>query len=415
MIDVATDPTRLKRDSRGYWYVQWYDDSTPKRRLTRTFGRDYNRAAILHARWLESFYLSPDVRNAREAVTVGNLIDAYLAEAGERYRHADGTPTGHARALACAIAPFRAMFGDLDPRQLVAPDHPPVGYVHPLVAFQQDRARSGWARSTINSACNRIRHFIRWGAHPTRKRIPTAAAAEFALIEPLVQGRTTAREAEPVGLVDWATVEATMAYLPPTLQAAVRLLWLTAMRPIDLCRMEPRHIDLTMEPWAYTPPIHKTSRHGVKRIVRLGPQAREVLGPMLAGRAMHAPVFDPRQAMRERQDAKVGRYEAKGYDYRAWPSYQHRHESRTGDPRMGERYTPGSLRQAIVYACRTGGIEPWTPYQLKHSAMTRLEREFGRLGSGSVAGHVSVAAADAYVEREMLNDERAREIMERVG
>ncbi len=93
----------------------------------------------------------------------------------------------------------------------------------------------------------------------------------------------------------------------------------------------------------------------------------------------------------------------------------------------GEIYTVDSYRRAITRGAdkanfwAKGGrvvsneeriIPRWHPHQLRHTAATKLRREFGVEVAQVVLGHRHLDATEIYAER---NLDKAREIVGKVG
>ena len=57
-------------------------------------------------------------------------------------------------------------------------------------------------------------------------------------------------------------------------------------------------------------------------------------------------------------------------------------------------------------------VEMWHPHQLRHSAATRLRREYGLEAARVILGHSSAAVSELYAE---IDHEKARRIMEEAG
>ena len=81
--------------------------------------------------------------------------------------------------------------------------------------------------------------------------------------------------------------------------AMIQLQMVTGMRPTEVCIMRGCDIDTTREIWTYTPASHKTQHHGHRREIYLGPKARQIIEPFLAGRATDAYLFSPAEAEAE--------------------------------------------------------------------------------------------------------------------
>lgn len=66
----------------------------------------------------------------------------------------------------------------------------------------------------------------------------------------------------------------------------------------------------------------------------------------------------------------------------------------------GDRYTIAAYRRAITRACEDAGIPAWNPHRLRHSAGTRIRREYGLEASRVVLGHGYGAITEVYAERD---------------
>jgi len=180
---------------------------------------------------------------------------------------------------------------------------------------------------------------------------------------------------------------------------------LTGMRPGEACNLRSCDLDTSGRVWVYTPESHKTEHHGRERRIYLGPQAQKVLTPWLRAE-LGAYLFQPQEAEAERRAGQRRERQSA-----VQPSQQDRRR-RKPKKSPGERYTPDSLRQAIVNACGKADVPAWHPNQLRHNAATRLRKEFGLDVARAVLGHSSPAVTEVYAE---LDGAKAAEAMERVG
>jgi integrase len=158
---------------------------------------------------------------------------------------------------------------------------------------------------------------------------------------------------------------------------------------------------------------------GHARRIYLGPQAQEVLRPWLRTDPT-ACLFQPKEAVAE---FRASRPPGRSRRARSQPRLP-RSKGRKDRPGVGpgERYSAQSYGQAIRYgiakanreAEKTGGarIPWWHPHQLRHSAATRLRREFGLDVARAVLGQRSLASAHIYAE---LDRAGAVEAMARIG
>lgn len=163
------------------------------------------------------------------------------------------------------------------------------------------------------------------------------------------------------------------------------------------------------------PERHKTEHHGRERRIYLGPTAQAILRPWLRAE-LRANLFSPAEAMAERRTKMRLRRKT-----RVQPSQRNRAKSRpTKQP--GNAYTVESYRRAIAYGIKRANMEraergepeipSWHPHRLRHSAATRLRKEFGLDVARAVLGHSSPIVTELYAE---LDGAKAAEAMERVG
>ena len=130
-------------------------------------------------------------------------------------------------------------------------------------------------------------------------------------------------------------------------------------------------------------------------------------------------LFQPLEAEAERRAEMRARRKT-----RVQPSQQCRKRTRAKRP-PGDRYTPGSYRQAIAKArdrafpCPEGQdlaawqkSHRWHPHQLRHSLATRVRREFGLDTARAILKHTSVVTSATYAE---LDQAKASQAMGKIG
>src|SRR5262249_53062420 len=161
--------------------------------------------------------------------------------------------------------------------------------------------------------------------------------------------------------------------------------------------------DTTGPTWTYTPESHKTQHHGKRRCIFLGPRSQELIRPWLRTE-LGAFLFSPKEAVEERRALLRQR--------RKTPVQPSQRNRRKRGPRRapGERYDVAAYNRAIEYGCRKAGIPKWHPHQLRHSAATRLRKEFGLDVARAVLGHSSPVITEHYAE---LDGAKAVEAMEK--
>lgn len=309
-------------------------------------------------------------------------------------------------------------------------------------------ARRPWSRTTVNDRVRIVVSVFRWGV--TQETVPPSVADALGMLEPLKRGRSRATEGKKVGPVPEFLLEATMTHLPAPVRAMVRLQLLTGARPGEIVGLRGRDIDRDARTGLLVarPSEHKTAHLGAEREVYFGPEAEAVLGPYLRERNPNRPLFSPAEAEAERR--------ARQHAKRKTPIVcgNRPGTNRVEDPERepGDAYTVCSYRRAIQYACdrafpppehlrpREGGdggretekqclarltdrerrelaewrrAHRWHPHQLRHSAATRIRREFGLEAAQLVLGHSSAMITDAvYAERDQA---KVADVIRRVG
>ena len=372
--------------------------------------------------------------NGRESPrTVDDLCERFLAWAEEYYRKpVSRRPTREAANIRCALRALRAVAGGIPPAELSA---------DVLCACQDWMIGAGQARRTINANVRKIRRVIRWAVQPPRRWLPAGVLADLQTVDPLMPGRTAAPDYEPVKPVPDAVIEATLPALSSQVRTMILVQLLTGMRPGEVTLMRGCDIDQGDATWRYKPHEHKTEHYGHDRIIHIGPQAQDLLRPFLR-RDPADYLFDPRDAVSEWNNIR--------YRLRVTPLSCGNipGSNRKLDPRRvpGERYTTQSYRQTIHRGCdrvfpppeplakRPGETEAvrrgrltaeqrvqlkawqkvhrWSPNQLRHSAATRLHRDYGMDAARAILGHTTAATTAIYTE---MDHAHAAEVMACVG
>ncbi len=276
-----------------------------------------------------------------------------------------------------------------------------------------------WARTLINQRIGRIKRMFKWAV--SRQMVSPVVFHGLTTVEGLKRGRTTARESKKRRPVEEKYVYAVLGHTTPVVAAMIELQLLTGMRPGELVLIRPCDIDRTDEAvWHYFPEKHKNSYRNIERIVSIGPRGRQLLTPLLL-RPTEAYCFSPAESEKQRRQKMAER--------RKTPlSCGNRPGSnRTDNPQRtaGEKYDSISYNKAVGHALKAAnkvitekataeGVEPkliphWTPYQLRHTAATKVRKEMGYECAGATLGHTNMSATAIYAERNQgLADEAAK-------
>lgn len=352
-------------------------------------------------------------------LTVSELILGFLRHA-KAYYVKDGNQTTEFGCIVQAVRPVRERHG----HELVSAFGPVK-----LKAIREQWVADGLVRTQINARVRRVRRMFAWGVE--EELVPPAILQALKAIQGLKKGRTEAREGKRVQPVSDAVVDAVRPFVSRQVWAMIQLQRLAGMRPSEVCLMRTIDINTTGAIWEYTPERHKTEHHDRDRIVPLGPSAQEILKPWLKTE-LEAYLFQPRESMAELSARRRANRKTK-----VQPSQQSRRKARP--LRLpGERYTTISYGHAIADACARAFPHPildslpardltdrqrdelkewrkahrWHPNQLRHTAATRIRREFGLETAKAVLGHSSVVPTQIYAEQDL---DAARRAMERLG
>jgi integrase len=421
---------------------------------------EYNR---IIAEWVAQGTAAPTPPNsdAKSDLRISELILAYWCHV-ETYYVKDGQPTTEAGVIRQAIKVVRELYGHTP-----AKDFGPLS----LRACQDAMIAKGWSRESINRQSIRIRAMFKWAA--SRELLPAAIFQALQTVEGLRKGRSSAKERPPVLPVPDNIVEKTLAHLPDVPAAMVRLQRLTGMRPQEVVELRSVDIDMT-DPtcWVFRPHRHKCEHHDRERVVFIGPKAIEVLKPFI-GLDISGYVFSPRRSEAQRNAER--REARKTPLYGSHVTHQVKKETTRPRRTLGDRYSVGTYRQAIHRGCDAAFPHPtlaplaikdlspgdreryrelrwssrdrslplehrqqikaamddllmpreqrtqleawqkahhWHPNRLRHSAATRLRREFGLDVAKAVLGHSSVMPTQVYAEQDQA---AAADAMRRIG
>ncbi|HEY1686396.1 MAG TPA: site-specific integrase [Tepidisphaeraceae bacterium] len=363
---------------------------------------------------------------APEALTIAELMVAYLRHCQSYYRNSDGTMSREIERVKLAIRPLAKSYS-----------RTPVAEFTPMAlkAIRKGLVDADLSRTTINQWINSIRRMFRWGV--SEGMVGEGVLHALEAVEGLRFGRSEAREGEPVKAVDEDYVAATLAHLSPTVADMVRVQLLTGMRSGELVKMRGCDLNTTGNTWVYTPSKHKTARFGHKRAVYFGPKGQQIVGRYLKP-GTGAFLFSPAEMdLQRRQLLHSQRMTPPTYGN--FPGTNRRRKPKKCP---GARYTSASYRRAIATACEKAfgmpqeyrkapkGETPaakalrlanakewrnkhvWYPLQVRHTAATKVRREFGIEAAQHILGHASINVTEIYAEK---NAAQARKVMEQIG
>jgi integrase len=335
----------------------------------------------------------------RLSTTVAELALAFIRHAEAYYARPDGAPTGEVGEYARTLGLVNRLFGEL-----------PAASFGPLrlLALREHMVGLGWSRGVINQRVRRVVRCFKWGA--SREMVGPLVYQALRTVPGLSNGRSAARETQPVLPVEEAVLAKVIGTAPPVVACALRLMRWTGCRPGEALALRMADVDRAGETRAYRPGQHKTAWRGKSRVVVLGPNARRALCDALAlwgePPSPEAFVFSPALARRLRYAAMRAARKS-----RAQPSQQDR-SKRSPKKAPGARYTVESFNAAVARACDAAGVERFHPNRVRHLFATLVRRRFGLEGAQVTLGHCQANVTEIYAERD---GELARRVAREVG
>jgi integrase len=270
----------------------------------------------------------------------------------------------------------------------------------------------GVSRKYCNTLLNHIRAMLKWGV--PRKLVSSQVYGEAKLVDALRKGKTRAHENPKRQRVPDEIVTRTLPHLPPTIRDMVQVQRFASMRPSEIYRMKAGEIDTEYTTsdghliWMYTPGTNKNTWRAKSdageyiRIIPLGKPEQEVLVARLVGKSDEDYVFSPKESMQEHYAIRAASRKTK-----VQPSQIKRKEQRTKNPKRkdGDSYDRSSYNWAIQRSIIAANkllpdneqIPAWTPYQLRHAAITDIVLQTGKLDiARAVAGQKSITVTQGY-------------------
>lgn len=407
-------PLRIhKASGRGYAHIDG------KRYYLGKYGDPETREAYarLIAEWTACDRRLP--HRAGDDLRIVELCDAFNAYAENYYRRPDRTPTAEVGNFKRINAELIALYGRTPAREF--------GPMQ-LLAVRGRFVAKGWSRGGVNRGVNSIRHVFKWAV--SRQLVTVSVLEALQTVESLRRGRTEARESPAVKPVAMEHVNAIQEHVSRQVWALVQLQLFTGARAGELLGIRPVDLDKTGKVWVYRPTWHKNAHRGQDRTIYIGPKGQEVIRPFLGGRAVDAPLFSPAEANAERR-IELHKKRETPLSCGNKPGTNRR---RNPQVKPGPVYTTGTYRRAIARGCdavneriianaskadaphepqlRLATIPHWHPHQLRHTAATLLEREFGIDTAAIILGHSSPVMTRVYAERDHT---RALEVMSKIG
>jgi integrase len=323
-----------------------------------------------------------------EQMTVGALLVRYLLEVkAERPVDRKHAKWWLARSIANALEGRRSIpLDEFGPKMLAEVQRE-------LAEVPMPRKCGGHAkrsRAQVAKLVNGIRAMFQWAV--AEELVTPDRLVALRSVKPPKRGHV--REGDPREPVADEHIEAALAHMPPAAAAIVRFCRLTACRPSEAMSLRMADVEQLAGAWRWTLTKHKNSHRGKRRVVAIGQRAAAIAREWSAGKPAAALVFT--------RDG-VGR----------------RPSNRTtatipiqGDPRKSMPWDAELLRKFVARACKAASIPVWTPYQLRHTALTKARNEAGLEAAAAVGGHAASRMTEEYARDTFL---LAAQVAERIG
>ena len=431
-------PPKL-RDKGGCLVADIYRPSG--RRTTVSFGsvgtRTEGEIYMAFGQWLSLFNQQPhkvlDFKDPYEVInqlidpktiiTVGQLFDKYKEWIAQYLQpRRDGSPhpeLDRLKRLGRFLEPYRTWpVDEFGPDELRAVQSAMVEYRY--LASPNNRKSIGYTRQGINQVMKQVNKIWQWGIG--REIVTESQAQRLREVRSLRAGQTAAKDNPKRALVTEQEFDKVSQHLTNVVADMIRLIWFTAMRPDEVCRMRP--FDIVREDsecWIYIPGRdagvcgdHKTAYRQRVRAIPLTGKAREILQVRIQDYGTKDYVFRPADAVREMMDGR--------FALRVTPIEQGNRAGSNKKPhpmiKPGSRYGKNSLNNAVKRACERASVVRFTPYDLRRSAATRVRAILGKDAARLLLGHVSTDTTEIYLldeVREAIEVAKQLQDSERAG
>ena len=378
-------PQYCKHKTKGLAYVRLNGEFI----YLGLYGSPESKAAYQRvvAEWLHRGRTPVTGKTSLQGLSINEVLLAFWRHAETYYVDQNGTPSRELENVLTGIKLLKDLYGTTS-----AAEFGPVA----LKVVRQKMIGNDLCRNVINQRIGLIKRVFKWAV--SEELIPSSVFHGLQAVAGLRQGRSPARETQKVGPVPDCFVESVLEFLPPTLQAMVKLQRLSGMRSGELCIIRTGDIEMGKGVWIYRPSKHKTQHHGHDKQVHLGPKAQEILRPFLRTNLGEL-LFTPAHAQEERNQIKRAARKTKVQPFQR--------DRKKANPKThpGQQFTTTSYYQAVQYAIKQakkmGKLAQdvhWHPHQIRHTFGTEIRKMHGLDAARALMGHRSLSQAEEYAE-----------------
>jgi integrase len=419
-------PSYLKHKQSGRARAVWTDQAGVRHNKLLPGEHDSAESKAAYVKLVAECAAASAVTDAPpNVITVNEVLLAYLVHAQQHYRTDDGSASDEIRHLKTVSRYVRELYGNTPAIQFGP---------KALKAVRERFIGERWCRKVVNARVERVRRIFKWAV--AEELIPASVSHALEAVTGLQRGRTQATESEPVGPVDDAVVDATLAHVNRHVGGLIEFQRLTGCRPGEACVVRRCDIDASSDGWVYKPASHKTAWKGKDRTIPIGPKAQALLKQFFTP-DIGDYLFSPRRAVEEFRAERSAKRKTPRYD-----SHMKRNETkRVGAKRRrppGKRYNRLGYLTAVTRACDRAFPPPpelapkqkdngkmesraawwkrldksqqdavkawrkahhWHPNQLRHSYATKVRKAFDLEAAQVMLGHARADVTQVYAEK----------------
>ena len=269
--------------------------------------------------------------------------------------------------------------------------------------YVQGKTVKRYTRQGINDVIKWIKRVWKWGLG--RQLVNPEKLQSLDEVKSLRLGGNSAIEKAKRKRVTENEFKKVLSCVNPVVADMLRLIWLTAMRPYEVCDMRP--FDLIRddpECWLYIPgrdcsPVgkHKTMRFDRIKVIPITKEAQSILSKYIKDFDSKEFIFSPKYAVKLCLEQKSLK--------RKTPlnSGNKTGTKRKEHPKInpGKKYNHNSLCRAVVRACERAGVEKFVPYDLRRTMATGTRAILGKEAAKVLLGHTRTDTTDIYLLEEV--------------
>ncbi|MBQ6616316.1 MAG: site-specific integrase [Thermoguttaceae bacterium] len=263
--------------------------------------------------------------------------------------------------------------------------------------------KKSWSENYVKKLMNYLKMIFSWGVG--HDMVDQPVAARFKHVESL---RSDLDVHESRLDVSDDIVKRTLPWLSPTVRDMVIIQRQNALRPNEVCYLRVGDIDRSGEFWT----VMKLTKTKVPMIIKFCESDRKIIERRIRNKGADEFIFTPAESMQE-----TWRLRASQRKTPVQPSQRKRAELAATSKldSFAQSYSPSSYRNAIRYAIQKArrhgeSIPFWTPYQLRHTAVTVTSYEHDRETASLLAGHTNLITTSIYEHKmERVKEDLARE------